>query len=85
MVPMGGLLFKERRQLRCIMNELCVVQEGFDIWRPGRRPLWSVWPWSVDGTRSGLASLSYRRQYTVYGLEEIGVACQQAGGYAAFR
>lgn len=89
MVSMGGLLCMKDDSFFDVYIEcriFCVVQEGFSIYgglEGGAMERLAV------GLYDGMNFdwLVYRIaqvQYLVDGLEEIGVVCQQAGGYAVF-
>ena len=89
MVPMGGLLcFKDDSMLDVYTEcrTLCVVQEGFPTYgglEGGAMERLAVGLY--DGMRQDWLEYRIRQvQYLVDGLEAIGVACQQAGGHAAF-
>ncbi|WP_428241782.1 tryptophanase [Gynuella sp.] len=89
MVPMGGLLcFKDDTLLEAY-NEcrtICVVQEGFPTYgglEGGAMERLAVGLY--DGMRQDWLEYRIRQvAYLVKGLESAGIACQQAGGHAAF-
>ena len=89
MVQMGGLLCFKNKSFMDTYEEcrvLCVIQEGFPTYgglEGGAMERLAVGLY--DGMRQDW--LEYRIKqvnYLVYGLESIGIVCQQAGGHAAF-
>ncbi|AJQ93971.1 tryptophanase [Gynuella sunshinyii] len=89
MVPMGGLLCFKDDSLLEAYNEcrtICVVQEGFPTYgglEGGAMERLAVGLY--DGMRQDWLEYRIRQvAYLVNGLENAGIACQQAGGHAAF-